>query len=623
MKLKGLKKMSSDKQKATGYDKYIDWKIFVFPLSFLILMLIMPPTRGMRDVGVEYALGEKEVVNHLARNLFKKPAHQLDQWQLLTANMMEKSMRCGAMGRERFLKRDLKWCKKLGISVNKENLALAMQFVSKIDPEVFKDFMVSAAQARYEKLSYEELSEADRKAADKGVWNLKVALAMMVFTVFCFVTGCIPLPAVAFCIGLLLVFTGVVTRTQVAALYWSDACWFIMGSLMFAAAFIKTGVDRRICLFLFNKLAKPSVGAITMVMIAVIAPLASLISDHALAAIFLPIAIILHRGSQAQEKSPDMELGKMLVITVAMACNIGGFGSPSGGARNVIMMSYLNDMYGMDIGYFQWITYSMPFVIIMMPITWLMIQWRFKPRNRDLSPAMDFLREDIAKMGKWNRKQIIAVAIFLVMVWFWFTEKEFYNLGIYPVRLGIGVIAIAGAVAYILTGVTNWRDYQERVDWGVVWLYAGAIIFGKVLDETGAAYYIARSALDTLAPLGFDHGTPLIGVASVLTSGLTQLMADGPAAASVGPITLNMAGITHPGTTMLPFMAMATAAAASFAYCLIIGTPPNAIVYASGYLDPKDYLRVGIPLWLVANIVLLLLIKFYWVVRGFSGLASF
>ena len=101
------------------------------------------------------------------------------------------------------------------------------------------------------------------------------------------------------------------------------------------------------------------------------------------------------------------------------------------------------------------------------------------------------------------------------------------------------------------------------------------------------------------------------------------MMADGPAAASVGPITLNMAGITHPETDMLPFMTMATACASSFAYCLIIGTPPNAIVYASGLLTPRDYLRVGIPLWVIANVVLLLLVQVYWVTRGFAGLPAF
>ncbi len=612
--------MTAEKEKAVGYDKYIDWKIFIFPVLILFALLLMPPTKGMLDVGTEYSIGPRVVIDHLSRELFYKPASDLEQWEMLTCQIMEQSMRNGAMTRDRFLKRDVKWCKKNGIPVDKVNLARAREFVQGMDAEAYKSGIVAAAGQRYDQLKYEDLPEADRKVADKGVWKLQVSLGMMVFTVGCFLTGCIPLPAVAFCIGLLLTFTGVVSRQEIASLYWSDACWFIMGSLMFAAAFVKTGVDKRICLLLFNKLAKPSVAAITLVMIVVIAPSASFISDHALAAIFLPIAIILHRGSQSGDGPLDMELGKMLMITVAMACNIGGFGSPSGGARNVIMMTYLEDMFGMDIGYFTWVTYAMPFVIVMMPLTWFVIQRRFRPVTRDLSPAMVYLKEDIERMGKWNRDQILAVVIFVIMVWFWFTEKSFYNLGIYPVRLGIGVVAVAGAVAYILAGVVNWRDYQERVDWGVVWLYAGAIIFGKVLDESGAAYFLARTAVDALARFGLDSGLALIGLASVLTGGLTQIMADGPAAASVGPITLNMVGIVHPGTVMLPFMTMATAAASSFAYCLVIGTPPNAIVYASGYLEPKDYLRVGIPMWIIANVVLLLVIGSYWMFRGFSGL---
>jgi anion transporter len=432
-------------------------------------------------------------------------------------------------------------------------------------------------------------------------------------------TECIPLPGVAFCIGLILVFTGVVSRKEVAMLYWSDACWFIMGSLMFAAAFVKTGVDKRCCLAMFNKLAVPNVRWITLIFFCIIAPLAAFISDHALAAMFLPIGMLLYQNSLTSEVPEDPELAKMLMIAIAMACNIGGPGAPSGGARNVIMMTYLTDMFGFDIGYFQWVTYCFPFIIVMIPLTWFLVNLRFKPRVVSLAPAMNHLRKEIAKMGGWNRHQIWALVIFLVMVYGWFTEKIFYNMGIYPVRLGIGVIAIAGAVAYLLTGVVNWRDYQERVDWGVVWLYAGAIIFGRTLDGTGAAYWLARTVIDGLAPLGLDSGLPLMSVSNGLTAVLTNLMADGPAAAAVGPITLNMAGLVHPGTTYLPFMAMGTAISSSFAYCLIIGTPPNAIVYASGYLEPKDYLRVGIPVWFGANIVLLLMSGIYWGLRGFTS----
>ena len=578
----------------------------------------------MKDVGMEYKVGPRAVVKFITQELFKQNSTEVAQWQLLTAQMMERNMRMGAFNKDRFLKRDLKWCKKYKIQADSKNLERARNYIKEnVTAEAFESIMMESLKLRRDNLKYENLTGKDKKAADKGAWHIKVAIAMVVFVVFCFVTECIPLPAVAFCIGLILMFSGVVSRKQVAMLYWSDACWFIMGSLMFAAAFVKTGVDKRICLIMFRKLAVPNVRWITLIFFVIIAPLASFISDHALAAMFLPIGMLLYQNSLTKETPEDPELAKMLMIAIAMACNIGGFGAPSGGARNVIMMTYLEDMFGFDIGYFQWVSYAIPFVICMIPIAWFATNWRFKPKIVSLAPAMEHLKSEIGKMGGWNRQQIFALIIFLVMLWGWFTEKIFYNLGIYPVRLGIGVIAIAGAVAYIMTGVVNWRDYQEKVDWGVVWLYAGAIIFGRTLDSTGAAYWLARTCIDALAPMGMDAGVPLMLVNNGLTAVLTNLMADGPAAAAVGPISLNMAGLVHPGTTFLPFMAMGTAAASSFAYCLIIGTPPNAIVYASGYLEPKDYLRIGAIMWVAANIVLILLTAVYWSLRGFGGLPGF
>jgi anion transporter len=616
--------MAKKEKKVTGYDKYVDWKMFSIPVVLFFVLLLIPTPYGMKDVGTEYRIGPKAVIEHITRALFDISSEDAQQWQLLTAQIMENNLNKGALSRSRYLKRDLKWCGQNKIKAEAANFEQAHRFIdTRIGDEAYLVLMQSALTLRKDKLKYEHLSAADRAEADKGAWHIKVAIAMGVFVVLCFLTECIPLPGVSFCIGLILVFTGVTSRKQVAMLYWDDACWFIMGSLMFAAAFVKAGVDKRVCLMMFRKLAVPNVRWITLIFFIIISPLAAFISDHALAAMFLPIGMLLYQNSLTKETPEDPELGKMLMIAIAMACNIGGPGAPSGGARNVIMMTYLADMFGMDIGYFQWITYCFPFLFIMIPVTWLTLNWRFKPTITSLAPAMNHLQKEIGRMGAWNRKQIVALVIFLIMVFGWFTEKEFYNMGIYPVRLGIGVIAVAGAVAYLLAGIVNWRDYQEKVDWGVVWLYAGAIIFGRTLDSTGAAYWLARSAIDALAPLGMDAGLPLMAASNGLTAILTNLMADGPAAAAVGPIALNMAGLVHPGTTFLPFMAMATAMASSFAYCLIIGTPPNAIVYASGYLEPKDYLRVGLPVWLMANVTLLILTGAYWIFRGFGGLPGF
>ncbi len=616
--------MKQEKKKVTGYDKYIDWKIFIIPVVLFFAVLFMPTPYGMKDVGMEYTIAPKKVVSYITSELFSVKSEDAAQWQLLTAQIMEQNMRIGALSKERFLKRDAKWCKKYKIPTRKANLETAQAYVkTSVNDADFRVLMDKALELRKTGLKYENLKDKDKTAADRGAWKIKVSVAMGIFVVLCFLTECIPLPAVAFCIGLILVFTGVVTRQQVAMLYWSDACWFIMGSLMFAAAFVKTGVDKRVCMMMFKRLAVPNTKWITLIFFLIITPLAAFISDHALAAMFLPIGMLLYQNSLTDDVPEDKELAKLLMISIAMACNIGGPGAPSGGARNVIMMTYLTDMFGIDIGYFQWVTYCFPFLFIMIPVSWFIINIRFRPKTVTLAPAMDHLRREIDRMGSWNKHQIWALIIFLIMVFGWFTEKAFYQMGIYPVRLGIGVIAVAGAIAYIMAGVVNWRDYQERVDWGVVWLYAGAIIFGRTLDSTGAAYWLARSAIEFLANFGMDSGLPLMAVSNGLTAILTNLMADGPAAASVGPITLNMAGMVHPGSSYLPFMAMATAIASSFAYCLIIGTPPNAIVYASGYLEPKDYLRAGVPLFFGANIVLLLLTGVYWTVRGFGNLPGF
>jgi sodium-dependent dicarboxylate transporter 2/3/5 len=606
----------------SGYEKYVNYKTFSIAAAAFVILLCIPMPASMRDVAVEYAAGKEHVLDFFSRELFGKSYRDAEQWQALSAQILEKSMMQGAFGRQTALKRDLGRLRKLGIDADRHHLDKFHAMVQGMQDKPFSDMMARAHKLRHQDLSYEQLQPEERVKADRAARNIKVCIAMVAFVVICFLTEAIPLPGVAFCIGLILVFSGVVSREDVASLFWSDACWFIMGSLMFAAAFVKTGVDKRICLVMFRYLARPHIKWITGILILVIAPAASFISDHALAAMFLPIAIILYNNSLNSRTSSDSELSKMLVICIAMACNIGGFGAPSGGARNVIMMTYMEDMFGLTMGYGQWILFGMPFVLIMMPVLWVLLNWRFKPKIKDLRPALDTLKQDIARMGGWSRKQIIAVIIFALMLFGWITEKNLLH-SLLGIRLGIGVLAVAGAVAYLLCGVVNWRDYQEKVDWGVVWLYAGAIIFGRMLDQTGAAYWMARSVVEAMASLGLAAGQTLLTLGGAVTALLTNLMADGPAAAAVGPITLNMAAISGPGTTLIPFMGLITAASSSFAYLLVIGTPPNAIVYASGFLQPKDFLRVGVPCFIAAFLVLLLLSWLYWPLIGFAGLSPF
>jgi anion transporter len=611
------------KAKATGYDRFIDWRLFAIPLALFIGILLIPTPRSMLEVGAEYTLGPTWVREHFASEVFGAEYQALNQWQVQMVQMMKASIDRSSFGQAAFLKRDAKWCAKNDIASTDKGLELVRSTAGAIGPGRFEALLHEGFRLKTKGVDLAALDHKQAAKAARAGFHVKVAVATVVFVVGCFVTEAIPLPMVAFCIGIIALMTGIFDRETMPSLYWSDATWFIMGSLMFAAAFVKTGVDRRIGVMMFGKLRNPSVRWVTLVIVVIIAPLTMFMSDHALAAMFLPIGILLYTTATAAAGGDDPELGKMLMITIAMACNLGGSLAPSGAARNIIMMSYAEDMFGVTIGFGQWMLYCVPFLLLVVPITWLVINWRFKPQITDLGPSIRVVREQIAREGeRWTRPQIVSLVIFLVMLTTWVTENNLL-VKLTGIRFGIGVLAVMGAVAYMLAGVVNWRDYQTRVDWGVVWLYAGAIIFGRILITTGGAYWIASSIMGLVVPLGLGAGVGLLLSSNVITGLVTQIMADGPACAAVGPVVLAMAGIAHPGTSMIPFMAMSTAIASSLAYCLIIGTPPNAIVYASGYLEQRDYLRAGVILFFTNLGVLLLQAAVYWRWLGWSGLPSY
>ena len=169
---------------------------------------------------------------------------------------------------------------------------------------------------------------------------------------------------------------------------------------------------------------------------------------------------------------------------------------------------------------------------------------------------------------------------------------------------------------------TSWQDISavaRTVDagrWSSLWVYDH---FFPPVDNlpNDIPTFEAYSLLAGLAAT-----TERVRLGTLVTAGMTNLMADGPAAAAVGPVTLNMAAVTSPGTSLIPPMGLATACASSFAYLLVIGTPPTAIVYASGYLEPLDYLRAGAICFVIALVVVIVLSQVYWPLVGWQGMPA-
>ena len=588
-------------------------EIFRLTIGFalFLLILLLPIPQSMERVALRYTIAPKIATEALADSLFDASTNALTPPELALIDMIQLAAREGQSDVERLQSYDARRWKETGIKAPLEVVEKAVQLFEKTEGSRISELLSSTRELVLGKGIGSDLTPEMQAEVHKGAKHIRLGTALVFLVIFSFIFEAMPFPAVAFMIGLVAVFGGLANPREIASMFWTDATWFIMGSLMLAAALVKTGLDKRISLTFFGMLRRPTVRSVTGMLVLVISPLAAVLSDHVLAAIFLPIGLIFYNNSLSRRNPEDPELAKMLMITIAMACNIGGFGTPSGGARNIIVMNYLEDLYGITISYGQWILYAMPFVLVMMLLVWLMVNMMFHPKIRDLQPAMRTLRSDIEHMGPWNRQQLFTLLIFLLAIVGWITDKTLLRdlLGFSP---GIGVIAVAGAVIYMISGVVQWKDYQHDVDWGVVWLYAGAIVFGKILDSTGTAAWLAGSLLDGLSALGLTSGLALVLSGSLITTGLTNLLAAGPTAAAVAPITLEMASVSAPGSALVPIMGLATALASSFAFLIVIGTPPNTIVYSSGHLAPKDFLRVGILATILAFLVLTALTLFYW-----------
>lgn len=429
----------------------------------------------------------------------------------------------------------------------------------------------------------------------------KRTIAILVMAAGAFVTDALPVPGVALLIPLLLVAFNINTPDGVANTMMSDSVLFIMGSLMIAEVLTIHGLDKRVASLILTRIGT-STKRVALGIVSTCAILSTVMSGHMVAAVMLPVGIAIVESAR-EERSPY--LGKLIMFSIAYGCAIGGMGTPSGGARNAIMLAYLRQSFGVTIGYGQWALACFPIVLLNIPVTTFIITRVFSPEVTELKDALKRIKKEGAEMGAITKEEIYTLAIFILIVVLWIT---FGN------RYGLGMIALLGAVLFLISGLVEWAEYQRGVAWGVVLLYSGAISLGIAMIETGAANYIAEGFLSVFQHIGLYSEESFVASTAFLTMMMTQAMSDGAAVAVLGPINLNLAALSGAGVVRV---GLTTASSAAFAYLLVIGTPPNAIVYSSGYVLPKDFLKAGIFQAALSYVILLFFINMVW---GFIGI---
>jgi len=438
-----------------------------------------------------------------------------------------------------------------------------------------------------------------------------ITMIMSIVAIVLFVTEPVPLPTVALMIIVGQVLLLELDSTTVAKSLMNDSVLFIMGSLMLAVAVVKQNFDKRVAYVIVRATGTKTFNVCVGISV-VSGLLASIIGEHTVAAMMLPVAITLITLT-SDDPRKVRRLAAVLLFSISYGCSIASIGTPSGGARNAIMIGYWKEFffdptnpetYKYLVDYVTWVKYCYPVFLVQLPFVTAMLFLTFRPEYANIARAVVKLRSQIEEGGPMGANDWLAIVLFLLTLvgWVFFSDT-----------VGLGTVAICGSISFLAFGLVRWEDINSGVNWGVVLLYAAAISLGVEMQQTGAALWVATSFLDVMAPLGVEHGVPLWTAVSTLTAGVTNTMSNGAAVAVVGPITLKLADAAGESPLVIGFI---TAISSAFAYLTVIGTPACTIVYSSGYLKPTDFLKVGYRMVVVSTVILILAAYFYWPLLG-------
>jgi solute carrier family 13 (sodium-dependent dicarboxylate transporter), member 2/3/5 len=439
----------------------------------------------------------------------------------------------------------------------------------------------------------------------------QIVLVMSLMATLLFITEPVPLPSVALLIVVGQVVLLGLDSTKVAKSLMTDSVLFIMGSLMLAVAVVKQKLDKRIALAIV-RMTGTSVFWISFGIVAVCGFLASFIGEHTVAAMMLPVGVTLITLTSNDPKKVH-NLAAVILFSISFGCSIAGVTTPSGGARNAIIISYWKDFfydplkpetwrYLMD--YITWIIYAFPMFLLRLPLVSLLLILTFRPETRDLSRAVTRLRTQVKLEGPMKMSGWLTILVFAVVIVGW---------AFYSSTLGLGIVAIAGALAYLVLGLVRWEDINSGVNWGIVLLYAAAISLGVEMKETGAAEWLANGALHAVQEVAGNSTLAFEAAISLITVFVSNTMTAGAAVAVLSPVVLKMSVAANHDPLIAGFL---TAISSASGYLTPAAQPAFTIIYASGYLKAADFFKVGSRMMLLSFIILMAVSTFYWPTLG-------
>ena len=453
-----------------------------------------------------------------------------------------------------------------------------------------------------------------------------VLSAILVWVVVSWATEAIPLAVTSLVGAALCIAMGLGSAKEVLATFAHPIIFLFIGSFFLAEAFVVHGLDRRFAVWLLSRkriTAKP-VGLFGTLGLGT-AILSMWISNTAAVAIMVPIALgLLTTIRRSGEEVGHHEPGVLLLLAYGSAA--GGIATMIGTPPNIVGVGLLSQQAGIAISFFDWMAIGLPLAVVLwLGIAAILLWLHPLPKTfPDLDEHLENLRQ---QQEGWTRGQRNTCIALILAIGCWIGPgilgivlgRDSDLVTFINARLPKEMVPIFAAGLLFVLPVDfkageftlKWTQ-AANINWGTILLFGGGLTFGHLMVQTHLAEIIGESLV---ALFGSNTLWALTAVAIGTALVITEIASNTASTSMLVPVVISIA--TAAGISPIP-PTLGICLGASLAFMMPVSTPPNAIVYGTGFVPLPNMLRAGVFLNIIGAVLVWLTLRLLCPLMGFA-----
>jgi len=437
-----------------------------------------------------------------------------------------------------------------------------------------------------------------------GVPGWHAAAAGVLMAVW-WMTEALPLPVTALLPLALFPLLGVGDLETTAVSYAHPLIFLFLGGFIIARAMARWQLHRRLA-WAVLRAGGSGPAAIVGGIMAATAFLSMWVSNTATAMVMLPIGQSIVATFAERSGLPErthLQFSAAVMLGIAYGATIGGMGTLIGTPPNALFAGFMEDTYGMEIGFADWMLIGIPVVLVLLPAAWLVLTRIVFAVPASLPAGVSAsLFQGLEAPGPMTREERWVAAIMVAVALAWLC-RPLIEIWLPALPLSDAGIAVTGAILMFALPVRRgggrflleWDDLRD-LRWDVLILFGGGLALAAAMGDTGLSGWIGAIVSD------LERLPQWLMILAVMT--IVVYLGELASNTAMAAVFLPVAGAAAVGMGDSPLaLALPVALAASLGFMLPVATPPNAIVYGSGSLDAQQMLRAGAVLDVIAILI--------------------